>query len=89
MKSGSGDDVFDLCYSDKGRLGIDLESAARLMLSGLVFGIVHDKRLMRRLGLLLWQIPATLPRPLQPEREFFADGYKKPLTEMSREGRRS
>jgi transposase len=31
-----------------GRPGIDPEAAARLMLAGLLLGIVHDRRLMRR-----------------------------------------
>ena len=36
------------CYSlDKGRPGIDPEAAVRLMLAGLLLGIVHDRCLMR------------------------------------------
>ena len=36
------------CYSgDNGRPGIDPEVAVRLMLAGLLLGIVHDRRLMR------------------------------------------
>lgn len=41
------DEVAD-CYSpDIGRPGIDPEAAVRLMLAGLLLGIVHDRRLMR------------------------------------------
>lgn len=39
------DIVLDL--SDNGRPGIDPEVAVRLMLAGLLLGIVHDRRLMR------------------------------------------
>ena len=36
------------CYcADNGRPGIDPEVAVRLMLAGLLLGIVHDRRLMR------------------------------------------
>ncbi len=51
------DRVFDLCWLreevaecyclDNGRPGIDPEVAVRLMLAGLLSGIVHDRRLMR------------------------------------------
>jgi transposase len=52
-----GDRVFDLswlrdevadCYClDDGRPGIDPEAGVRLMLAGLLMGIVHDRKLMR------------------------------------------
>ena len=36
------------CYcADNGRPGIDPEVAVRLMLAGLLLGIVHDRRLLR------------------------------------------
>ncbi len=36
------------CYAaGSGRPGIDPEAAVRLMLAGLLLGIVHDRRLMR------------------------------------------
>ena len=41
------DEVTDLYCPDNGRPGIDPEVAARLMLAGLLLGIVHDRRLMR------------------------------------------
>lgn len=37
----------DLCSTDKGRPGIAPDVAVRLMLAGLLLGIVHDRRLMR------------------------------------------
>ncbi len=40
-------EVADLYCSDNGRPGIDPEVAVRLMLAGLLLGIVHDHRLMR------------------------------------------
>jgi transposase len=41
------DEVADLYCADTGRPGIDPEVAVRLMLAGLLLGIVHDRRLMR------------------------------------------
>ena len=41
------DEVADLYRVDNGRPGIDPEVALRLMLAGLLLGIVHDRRLMR------------------------------------------
>ena len=40
-------EVADLYRADNGRPGIDPEVALRLMLAGLLLGIVHDRRLMR------------------------------------------
>ncbi len=40
-------EVADLYCADNGRPGIDPEVAVRLMLAGLLLGIVHDRRLMR------------------------------------------
>ncbi len=39
--------VADLYGPDNGRPGIDPEVAVRLMLAGLLLGIVHDRRLLR------------------------------------------
>ena len=41
------EEVADCCCADNGRPGIDPEVAVRLMLAGLLLGIVHDRRLMR------------------------------------------
>ena len=41
------EEVADLYCLDNGRPGIDPEVAIRLMLAGLLLGIVHDRRLMR------------------------------------------
>jgi transposase len=41
------DEVADCYCLDDGRPGIDPEAAVRLMLAGLLSGIVHDRRLMR------------------------------------------
>ena len=41
------DEVADCYCRDDGRPGIDPEAAVRLMLAGLLSGIVHDRRLMR------------------------------------------
>src|SRR5918994_7716698 len=41
------DEVTDLYCADNGRPGIDPEAAVRLMLAGLLLGIVHDRHLMR------------------------------------------
>jgi transposase len=41
------DEVAELYCLDNGRPGIDPEVAVRLMLAGLLLGIVHDRRLMR------------------------------------------
>jgi transposase len=41
------DKVTDCYCLDDGRPGIDPEAAVRLMLAGLLSGIVHDRRLMR------------------------------------------
>jgi len=41
------DEVADLYCADNGRPGIDPEVAVRLMLAGLLLGVVHDRRLMR------------------------------------------
>ena len=41
------DEVADLYCLDDGRPGIDPEVAVRLMLPGLLNGIVHDRKLMR------------------------------------------
>jgi transposase len=40
-------EVAELYCADNGRPGIDPEVAVRLMLAGLLLGIVHDRRLMR------------------------------------------
>lgn len=40
-------EVADLYSTDKGRPGVAPEVAVRLMLAGLLLGIVHDRRLMR------------------------------------------
>ena len=40
-------EVADLYCPDNGRPGIDPEEAVRLMLAGLLLGIVHDRRLLR------------------------------------------
>jgi transposase len=40
-------EVADVYCCDNGRPGIDPEVAVRLMLAGLLLGIVHDRRLMR------------------------------------------
>ena len=42
-----GEEVADCYCADNGRPGIDPEAAVRLMLAGLLLGIVHDRRLMR------------------------------------------
>ena len=42
-----GEEVADCYCADNGRPGIDPEVAVRLMLAGLLLGIVHDRRLMR------------------------------------------
>jgi transposase len=41
------DEVKDCYCADNGRPGIDPEAAVRLMLAGLLLGIVHDRKLMR------------------------------------------
>ncbi|MDE0000916.1 MAG: IS1182 family transposase [Rhodospirillaceae bacterium] len=41
------DEVADCYCADNGRPGIDPEVAVRLMLAGLLLGIVHDRKLMR------------------------------------------
>src|ERR1700728_967525 len=41
------DEVADCYCLDDGRPGIDPEAAVRLMLAGMLSGIVHDRRLMR------------------------------------------
>src|SRR3954451_21334588 len=41
------DEVADLYCADNGRPGIDPEAAVRLMLAGLLLGIVHDRRMLR------------------------------------------
>lgn len=41
------EEIADLYCADNGRPGIDPEVAVRLMLAGLLLGIVHDRRLMR------------------------------------------
>jgi transposase len=41
------DEAADCYCADNGRPGIDPEVAVRLMLAGLLLGIVHDRRLMR------------------------------------------
>jgi transposase len=41
------EEVADLYCRDNGRPGIDPEVAVRLMLSGLLLGIVHDRKLIR------------------------------------------
>ncbi|MBG6212067.1 transposase [Labrenzia sp. EL_126] len=41
------DEVADCYCTDNGRPGIDPEAALRLMLAGMLLGIVHDRRLMR------------------------------------------
>lgn len=40
-------EVADLYHAEVGRPGLDPEVAVRLMLAGLLLGIVHDRRLMR------------------------------------------
>ena len=42
-----GEEVADCYCADNGRPGIDPEVAVRLLLAGLLLGIVHDRRLMR------------------------------------------
>ena len=42
-----GEEVADCYRADNDRPGIDPEVAVRLMLAGLLLGIVHDRRLMR------------------------------------------
>jgi transposase len=42
-----GGEVADCYCCDDGRPGIDPEVAVRLMLAGLLTGIVHDRKLMR------------------------------------------
>ena len=42
-----GEEVADCYCTDNGRPGIDPEVAVRLLLAGLLLGIVHDRRLMR------------------------------------------
>ncbi len=42
-----GDAVADCYHAHLGRASIDPEAAVRLMLAGLLLGIVHDRRLMR------------------------------------------
>src|SRR6516165_2480536 len=41
------DEVGDCYCLDDGRPGIDPEAAVRLMLAGLLTGVVHDRKLMR------------------------------------------
>src|SRR6266545_2184334 len=41
------DEVADCYCLDDGRPGIDPEAGVRLMLAGLLMGIVHDRKLMR------------------------------------------
>src|SRR4051812_48888844 len=41
------EEVSDLYCADNGRPGIDPEVAVRLMLAGLLLGVVHDRKLMR------------------------------------------
>jgi len=41
------DEVAGLYCTDNGRPGIDPQVAVRLMLAGLLLGIVHDRKLMR------------------------------------------
>ena len=41
------EEVKDCYCPDNGRPGIDPETAVRLMLAGLLLGIVHDRKLMR------------------------------------------
>lgn len=41
------DEVAELYCADNGRPGVDPEVAVRLMLAGLLLGIVHDRKLMR------------------------------------------
>ncbi|TIT83030.1 MAG: transposase, partial [Mesorhizobium sp.] len=41
------DEVANLYCNDNGRPGIDPKVAVRLMLAGLLLGIVYDRRLMR------------------------------------------
>ncbi len=40
-------EVAEYYAAGSGRTGIDPEAAVRLMLAGLLLGIVHDRRLMR------------------------------------------
>ena len=56
------------CYSaDNGRPGIDPEVAVRLMLAGLLLGIVHNRRLMReaQVNIAIPSLP-TCPRHRRP-----------------------
>jgi hypothetical protein len=47
------------CYClDDGRPGIDPEAAVRLMLAGLLLGIVHDRKLMREAQVSLTSLSA-------------------------------
>ena len=41
------EEVADCYCGDNGRPGVDPEVAVRLMLAGLLLGIVHDRQLMR------------------------------------------
>ncbi len=41
------EEVADCYCADNGRPGVDPEVAVRLMLAGLLLGIVHDRRLLR------------------------------------------
>ena len=50
------EEVADCYCADNGRPGIDPEVAVRLMLAGLLLGIVHDRRLMReaQVNIAIW-----------------------------------
>jgi transposase len=61
------DEVDDLYCVENGRPGIDPEVAIRLMLAGLLLGIVHDRRLMREAQVNLairWFVGYGLHEPL-------------------------
>lgn len=60
-------EVDGLYCADNGRPGIDPEVAVRLMLAGLLLGIVHDRRLMREAQVNLairWFVGYGLHEPL-------------------------
>src|SRR6478736_1014100 len=60
-------ELSDLYCLDNGRPGIDPEVALRLMLSGFLLGIVHDRRLMREAAVniaIRWFVGYGLHEPL-------------------------
>lgn len=60
------DDIADLYCADNGRPGIDPEVAVRLMLTGFLPGIVHDRRSMRKPAVntaIRWFVVADCTKP--------------------------